>query len=130
MKVVFDTSILVSALTLPGGRGNEALDRIILGADAPAISKPIIDELLGVLAKKFGRDREQLARTAVFLVELAEVVEPGHTLSLLEDEPDNRILECTMAAGAKQIVTGDRAMLELGSYQGITILTLADYLAG
>lgn len=130
MKVVFDTNILISALTLPGGRGNEALDRIMQGSDALAISKPIMDELLGVLARKFGREREQLARTAVFLADLAEVVEPGQTLSVLEDEPDNRILECAISAGAKQIVTGDRAMLKLGSYQGINILTLADYLAG
>lgn len=60
MKVVFHTNILVSAFTLPGGRGDRALRRIIQGADALAISTPIIDELLGVLARKFGRDRERV----------------------------------------------------------------------
>lgn len=76
MKVVFDTNILASAFALPDGRGDRALGRIIQRADALAISKPVGDELPGVLARKFGRDREQLARTAVFLVELAEVVDP------------------------------------------------------
>jgi putative PIN family toxin of toxin-antitoxin system len=129
VKVVFDTNILVSAFTLPGGRGSQALGRIIHGADALAISKPIVDELVGVLARKFGQDREQLARTAVFLAELAEVVDPRDLLSVLTDEPDNRILECAAAAGAERIVTGDRAMLDLGRYQDIRIITLADYLA-
>ncbi len=129
MKVVFDTNILVSAFTLPGGRGDRALRRIIQGADALAISTPIIDELLGVLARKFGRDREQLARTAVFLAELAEVVDTPDRLSVLDDEPDNRILECAIASGAERIVTGDRAMLDQEQYQNVRIITLADYLS-
>lgn len=77
MKVVFDTNILVSAFALPGGRGHQALGRIIQGIDSLVISKPILDELLGVLARKFAQDREQLARTAVFLAELATVVDNG-----------------------------------------------------
>ena len=35
------------------------------------ISKPILDELLGILARKFSRDAEELARVAVFLSDLA-----------------------------------------------------------
>ncbi len=128
MKVVFDTNILVSGFTLPGGRGHQALRRIIRGVDALGISKPIIDELLGVLARKFDHDREQIARTAVFLVELAEVVDPPDRLSVLDDDPDNRILECAIAAGAERVVTGDRAMLDLGRYQDVQIISLADYL--
>jgi uncharacterized protein len=129
VKVVFDTNILVSAFTLPGGRGNRALERIIQGADALTISKPIIDELIGVLARKFGHDREQLARTAVFLTLLAEVVAPRDRLSVLEDEPDNRSHECAIASGAERIITGDRAMLDLRQHQEIQIISLADYLA-
>jgi len=60
---------------------------------------------------------------------LAEVVDPRDRLSVLEDEPDNRILECAIAAGAERIVTGDRAMLDLGQYQDVQIITLADYVA-
>ena len=53
MKVVFDTNVFVSAFTLPGGRGDQALDRIVAGEDSLAFSKPILDELLSVLARKF-----------------------------------------------------------------------------
>ena len=82
MRVVFDTNVFVSALTLPGGRGDQALGTIIAGYDSLAISKPIIDELLSVLARTFARDREELARVAVFLSDLAEVVDPGEALSV------------------------------------------------
>ena len=82
MRVVFDTNVFVSALTLAGGRGDQALDKIILGEDSLAISKPIIDELLWVLSRKFARDREELARVAIFLSNLAEIVEPTDTITV------------------------------------------------
>ena len=67
MKVVFDANVLVSALVFPGGRGEEALSRIIAERDELILSKPILDELLAVLARKFSRDAEELARVALFL---------------------------------------------------------------
>ena len=48
--------------------------------------------------------------------------------SILADEPDNRILECALAADADLIVTGDHAMLELRRVGNIQIIFLADYL--
>ena len=128
MRVVFDTNVLVSALALPGGRGDEALRKIVDGRDSLALSRPILDELLSVLARKFAHDREALARVAVFLSEVGEFVEPTESLAVLADEPDNRILECALAAGAQVVVTGDRAMLAHGEYQGIRIVSLSAYL--
>ena len=93
-----------------------------------AISMPIIHEVLGVLARKFARDSEELARVAVFLSELGEVVKPRKVLHVLRDEPDNRILECALTARANVIVTGDRAMLNLGEHKGIRIVTLREFL--
>ena len=129
MRVVFDTNILVSALAFPGGRGDKALRKIVEGEDSLAPSRPILDKLLSVLARKFSHDREALARVAVFLSELGEFVEPTESLGVLADEPDNRILECALAAGAQIIVTGDRAMLAHREYRGIHIVSLSAYLA-
>ena len=128
MRIVFDTNIFISALVFPGGSAEKALHRIIDGIDELVLSKSILDELLGVLARKFGRDREQLARTAVLLAELATVVKAGRRLEVLADEADNRILECAVADKADLIVTGDRDMLALGEYEGIRIATLRAYL--
>ena len=127
MKVVFDTNVFVSALTLPDGRGDQALRRIVEGEDSLALSRRILDELLSVLARKFARDREELARVAVFLSNLGEIVEPAESLTVLADEADNRIVECALAANAQLIVTGDRAMLALGEHQGIRIVSLGAY---
>ena len=128
MKVVFDTNILVSALVFPGGRGEAALRRIIEEQDTLVLSKPVLDELLGVLGRKFSRDAEEIAHVAVFLSELAQFVKPRRRLRAVRDDPDNRILECAIAGRAEVIVTGDRALLTLGEYRGVRIITLRDYL--
>ena len=59
---------------------------------------------------------------------MATIVEPEVELSVVEDEPDNRILECAVAAGASAIVTGDRHLLSLKSYRDIGIMTVSDLL--
>lgn len=128
MKVVFDTNILVSALVFPGGRAEAALLRIIEEHDQLLLSKPILDELLGVLARKFSRDAEELARTALLLSELALTVRPRQKLRVVKDDPDNRVLECALAGRADVIVTGDSVLLGLREYSGIQIISLRQYL--
>lgn len=128
MRAVFDSSIFVSALAFPGGRAEAAVLAVVDGRVELFISKPIILEVIDVLARKFGRDAEQLARASVFLYELGTVVKPRGRISILKDEPDNRILECAVAAHADVIVTGDRIMLRLGEYKGIRLVTLKDFL--
>ena len=47
-----------------------------------------------------------------------------------EDPPDNRILECALEAGSEYIVTWDKDLLRLGSYDGIPIMRVGDFLQG
>jgi putative PIN family toxin of toxin-antitoxin system len=128
VRVVFDTNILVSALTFPGGRGEAALRRVIDEHDRLLLSKPILDELLGILSRKFSREPEELAHLAVFLSELSLTVKPRRRLNVVEDEPDNRILDCAVAGRADAIVTGDKALLALQAFGEVRIISLREYL--
>jgi uncharacterized protein len=62
------------------------------------------------------------------LGELGTIVRPGRRLHVFKDDADNRILECAVAGRAAAIVTGDHAMLSLGSFQGIGLISLRAYL--
>jgi putative PIN family toxin of toxin-antitoxin system len=128
VKAVFDTNIFVSALMFPGGRAEAALMKVIEGDVELFVSKSIIHEVLDVLSRKFDRDPEELARVAVYLTDVGKVVQPKSKLTVLRDEPDNRILECAIAGRADVIVTGDQAMLALGKYKDVSIVTLKDFL--
>jgi len=129
MKVVFDTNIFISAFVFKGGSADKAIQRILDSKDTLIISKPIIEETLRILAEKFERNIEELSRTAVFLSELAVTVEPNACLTVLSDEPDNRILECALEGDAEAIVTGDKAMLKLGKYETVKIISLRSYIS-
>jgi uncharacterized protein len=128
VRVVFDSNILIAALVFPGRRAESAVFRVIEGRDRLLISKPIINEVLEVMARKFGREREELARLAVFLSEIGQMVTPGRRIQVLRDEADNRILECAVRGRAAAIVTGDRRMPDLGAFEAVRLISLRAYL--
>ena len=113
MRVVFDTNIYVSAFVLPGSSADRAMQHILDGHDTLLISKPILDELLTTLARKFSRDADALSHTALLLTELAELIQPKERAIVFDDVQDNRILECAIAGQAKAFVTGDRLCWQL-----------------
>ncbi|MEK7761469.1 MAG: hypothetical protein AAB433_07810 [Nitrospirota bacterium] len=49
-------------------------------------------------------------------------------MSILEDVPDNRILECAASAQADLIITGNHHLLMLKEFEGIPIVRPADFL--
>ncbi len=129
MRVVFDTNIYISALAIPGSQAEQALSRILEGADTLLISKAILDELLSILARKFSHDPEELSQVAVIVTDMTEVVKPKGRVKVFKDDPDNRVLECAEAGRADAIVTGDQEMLRLKQYRGTRLISLRDYLA-
>ena len=128
MKVVFDTNIFISAFVIPGSQAEKAVLRIIEGRDVLLLSKGILDELLTVLSTKFSRDKEEISRVAVILSEIGEWVVPSEKIKVLNDDPDNRILECAVSGNADVIVTGDKELLRLRGYERTKIISLKEYL--
>ncbi len=45
-----------------------------------------------------------------------------------EDPDDDRVLECAVAGKADYVVSGDRHILKLSSYEGIPILTVRQFM--
>jgi predicted nucleic acid-binding protein len=56
-------------------------------------------------------------------------VEPTIRLGIAKDDPsDDKFAECAVEAGAEAIITGDKDLLRLGSYEGIKMMTPRDFL--
>ena len=97
MKLVFDTNIYISAFVIPHSKAEKALLKVVEGKDTLLISKDIINETLTVLSAKFYRDKEALSHLAVYLSEIAQMVEPvGAKLTVLKDEPENRLPQASL----------------------------------
>jgi putative PIN family toxin of toxin-antitoxin system len=59
--------------------------------------------------------------------DFSKVVLPKVRLAVIADDPDNRILECSLEGQADYIISGDKHLLNLKNYQGITIVTPGDF---
>ena len=60
----------------------------------------------------------------------ATVVEPTEVLGVvIENESDNRYVECALAGKAQYIISDDNHLLKIGDYRGIVILSPAAFVA-
>lgn len=129
MRVVFDTNIYVSALAIPGGNAEDGYLEAVRGTFELFTSVAILTETAGVLQTKFDWAEDKVREAVQDISQAATVLRPRPTLHILDDEPDNRILECAIAAQADYVVSGDRHLLMLKHHANITMISLVDFLA-
>lgn len=128
MRAVFDTNIFISAFVVPGSQGERAFLLARQKRFELYTSVPILTETANKLREKFDQSEEDIKEALKMISRAAEVLKPSIKLDVLEDVPDNRILECAVEAKADVIVTGDRHLLKLKKFQGIPIVRLVDFL--
>ncbi len=127
MRVVFDTNGLISAFVFPGGGPESAYRAALSGTIALVTSPPLLAELGRVLADKFGWGDAMAEMAIAQVARIGTVVRPRGTLSVIEQYPDDdRILEAAQEGSADVIVSGDRHLLGLGSWETIRIVRVAD----
>ena len=124
MKVVVDTNVLMSGIFF-GGTPGRILDALKLGHVTLTASPSILEEY-----RRVGEDLESTygelgAQSLVTLLAArAEVVDaPDLSEPVSRDPDDDKFLACALAASAPVVVSGDRDLQTLGSWQGIRILS-------
>jgi putative PIN family toxin of toxin-antitoxin system len=128
MRIVADTNTLVSGFGW-GGPPGQVVDTVLSGQVILVTSPALLGELARVLAyPKLAAIFDDPALVAA-VAEAADTVDPAEHVTVLADEPGNRVLEAAAAGRADLIVTGDKAMQELGSFQGIPIVSAAQFVA-
>lgn len=125
-RVVLDTNVIISGLLFDGVPERAVLD-VLAGANESVLSTYIINEVGDVLQRKFAVS-PHVTHKLQKLLTASDIVYFEPFLSVLGDDPDNRVLETAVVGKATYIVTGDRLLLNLRSYQGVTIIRPADYI--
>ena len=121
-RVVLDTNIYISALVF-GGAAQRVLESLDTGGFVVCVSQPIVDEVMGVLRRKFGWTPAQLDYALPPLWKRAVMVTPAGRITVSVDPDDNRILECARAARADIVITGDDHLLRLEHFEGAAIVS-------
>lgn len=129
MRVVFDTNVYISAFAIPGGNAEDAYLHATHGTFELVTSIFILTETARILRAKFDWSDDRVTRLLQSIGQTATVVKTRPHLHVLRDEPDNRVLECAVAAQADYLVTGDRHLLALQRHEQTTLISLGDFLS-
>jgi putative PIN family toxin of toxin-antitoxin system len=128
-KFVIDTNTLVSAFLLSStstaAKAYYKTERKIVH------SEETFNEFSDVFIRpKFDRYLSLTKRLAIIedLRTLAEIIPVTTVLTVCRDPKDNKFLELAVESGASCIITGDKDLLVLNPFEGVPIMTAADFL--
>jgi putative PIN family toxin of toxin-antitoxin system len=129
IRAVLDTNVLVSAFIGPSGQVVQLWQAAGEWRYRLLVSPAIIREVAHVLRDDFRWEEHRIVRHSKLLTRTGELIVPRTTLDAIRSDPDdNRILECAVEGKADVIVSGDRHLRDLKSYQGIPIIRPIDFL--
>ena len=129
MRAVFDTNVLISAFVFPGGAPESAYRAALTGRVSLITSPPLLAELGRILTDKFGWEDRMVEAAIGQVSRIANVVRPRTGLSVIELDPDDdRVLEAAREGSADIIVSGDRHLLRLGTWETIRIVRVTAFL--
>jgi putative PIN family toxin of toxin-antitoxin system len=135
IKAVLDTNVLASGLVVPGGSTTPALllDAWRARQYLLVVSEPILNELARTLQKPYFAARlfaSQVAADLLLLRTDGLLTPITATVQGVATHPeDDLILAAAVSASADYLVTGDRQLQRLGTYQGVQIVSPARFVA-
>ena len=133
IRAILDTNVFLRALLNPYSRCGRLLDEFAEDYEL-ALSPAIVREVLEVLHRprlraKFPQVAQLDIARIISLFEQAQVIEPQDVPSVSRDPQDDRFLACARSAEADYLVTEDKDLLVLETYEGTRICQPAEFIA-
>lgn len=126
MKIVLDTNVLIAAF-IAKGTCHTLVERC-LQIHSVITSEFILGELREKLTGKFKYSDEDAAAVEALLRSRMQVVEPIFLKdSICRDSNDDLVLATACAGKADCIITGDKDLLILKTFDAIAILSPSDF---
>ena len=127
MRLVVDTNVIASAVYF-GGKPYDLLKLIMEEKVSAIASKEIVDEYEEILARlqhKFPK----LSKSIPFqeIVGKLTVIKVSSDIRICRDSEDDKFISCAVDGRCIYIVSGDNDLLSLKDYDGIEIITVAQF---
>ncbi len=126
MKVFFDTNAYV-AESLLGDAAQRMIEATQRARWRIYASRFLLDEVAHVLVDDLGFSRRLAWLTQRRIVRRCILVEPVSTAVVPGDPKDSPILQAAVTCRADYLVTNDRHLLALDSFQGLRIVSMGTY---
>ncbi len=130
-RFIFDTNTLVSAFLLSNQTTSARAWYKATETGQIVASEETIAEFADVFIRpKFDKYLSPAKRLTIIedFKTITQIFEPTQTIKICRDEKDNKYLELALSTQANCIVTGDIDLLILNPFNGIPILSAADFL--
>ena len=124
-----DTNVLISGLLSTTSTPARAVERAVTTAQLVATNETVRELISTLLSPKFDRYMSRERRDALLLrlAPLVEIVDVIQTIRASRDPKDDKFLEAAVNGRADVLVSGDKDLLALHPFRGITVLTPAAY---
>lgn len=122
MRVFPDTNVLLSAF-FGVGFCAALLERLLESDHEILIGEPVAREFVRISRDRFKVPSSSLSYALEVLRRQTPVPAAHHLPNGIPDPDDVPILACALAGGADFFVTGDQALLELRSLEGMPIVS-------
>jgi putative PIN family toxin of toxin-antitoxin system len=133
IRVVIDTNVFISATFLPHSKPAKIINWIRGGKVVWVTSLEILEEITRVLLsprvkKRHGLTAQQITKVLEGLIQGAEITPGTLRATASRDPADNKFLACAVEGQADYLVSGDKDLTDLKSYQDIPIVSPAAFL--
>jgi uncharacterized protein len=126
--VVFDTNILLSALFSTNGNPFRCLALAKIRQIESVTCQEILDEFAEKLLVKFKFSQEMIQVAVEEVSKFSRIVEISGILKTVSADPDDdMVVECAVVGNATHIITGDKHLLALTTYEGIAIVKATEF---
>ncbi len=112
---MFDANVYISAFIVPGSKSELAYRLAERGVFDLAVSGAILWELKGKLGSRFGYSEQEIKDVEDSISRVATIFEPEVESSVVDDEPDNRILECGLLLKPRRLLPETDTCLPSGA---------------
>lgn len=123
MKIILDTNVFISGIFFSGPPF-----QILKAWQNSRLQIVLSQEILN----EYQRVAESLAAEfpAIDILPIIELMTihgqiidtQGFDISVCDDPDDNKFMECAIASNSEIIISGDKHLLKVSGYQGITVL--------
>lgn len=130
-RVVIDTNVLISAALIDESVSARARNHAVRYGQLIATEQTFAELTGTLLTAKFDRYASRAARETLLrrLQPIIEIVPVIQAVRACRDPRDDKFLEAAINGRADVIITGDKDLLVLHPFAGVSIMTPADYLA-
>ena len=122
MRVILDTNVFISGIFF-SGPPSQIIKAWANQSFQIVLSQQILDEYQRVaeeLSFKF-QTIDILPIIELVTIHGQFVDTQGFVITVCEDSDDDKFLECAVAGKCKTIISGDKHLLKLSGYEGITV---------